>query len=939
MSTLFFTDIHFGRRNNSIEHNTDCYNFVKWVYDYCINHPEITRIGFLGDWFENRNAIDVMTMTYGYDSAQLLNSLNIPILFCIGNHDLYKRYSREHFSTVHYNELSNFIIVDKPTIHDNMLFCPFLFEDEYDSLHQYKNIPIWAGHFEFEGFSITSYNTKKEGGPSHSSFKYVKLILSGHYHKRQSADNTTYIGNTFPMDFSDVNDTERGICILNETDLQLSFLAWPDQPTYHRIKYSEIDKVSFPPKSRVKCLMDVVVEQEQLVEVKKQLSLTGIREVLCEEPKIAFEDMFSLDADEQINVSDFSTLKQLLDQMIDNIVSPDIDNALLKSILNKSGEFDTFNSTSDAITFKQLSFKNLYSYGNNLNTVVFDDAGLFNLIYGENHDVVYDDNDKCKSGTGKSTILNAVSYCLYDRVIKNNVTFDDMINNINKANLYCELVFEKSQILYKITRRRKFGKKSINDVTFEIIDQNGIVVKDLTKDSAANTNKFIKDIIGLQFETFTRMVLFSASNTPFFSLPVTSSTELSQTDILEDLFRLKELTTKAENIKKLTKSMKDELKIELEILNQKEQLNNQKMSTMQNLINNFDNWEQTKQKDIERIQNQLQSIPENVERIISDIDTINLLRDNAKKTQSIIKEITRDINDLSKEQQSLNIEITALSQNICPFCKQVHTDEQKLKNKQRIIIENNDMISELTQEKLEHENILKNIEIDVTKLQYVDKYPNISRVFSEKAVLESKLEMLRKSSNPFEIALETIDQTLIDIDYSKKQNLTKEIEHSEFLVKLLTKKDSFVRKSLLKQNLPFLNTKINEYLTQLKLPHLVYFTEELLTKIELNGRAFAFSTISNGQIARVNIALCLAFRDVIARMHSPINLLMLDECLDTGLSANGVANTVKLIREKSKKENIKIFIVTHREEVTHIHYDSKFKVTLQNNFSNVQQES
>lgn len=938
MSTLFFTDIHFGRRNNSIEHNTDCLNFIKWVHHYCTNHPEITRVGFLGDWFENRNAIDVLTMTYGYEGAQLLNSLNIPILFCIGNHDLYKRYSREHFSTVHYNDLSNFIVVDKPTIHNNMLFCPFMFEEEYDSLHTYKNVPVWAGHFEFEGFSITSYNTKKEGGPSHNSFKYVKLILSGHYHKRQSADNTTYIGNTFPMDFSDVNDIDRGICILDENTLEMQFISWPDQPTYHRVKYSEINSITFPPKSRVKCLMDVVVEQENVLEVKKALSSNGVREILCEEPKITFEDMFTLDKDEQINISDFSTLKQLLDQMIDNINSPDIDTTVLKSILNKSGEFDTFNSTSDTITFKRLDFKNLYSYGNNINSIVFEDAGLFNLIYGENHDVVYDDNDKCKSGTGKSTILNAISYCLYDRVIKNNVSFDDMINNINKANLFCELVFEKSQILYKITRRRKFGKKGINDVTFMTVDVNGNTITDLTKDSAANTNKAIKDIIGLQFETFTRMVLFSASNTPFFSLPVASSTELSQTDILEDLFRLKELTTKADNIKKLTKMLKDDLKVELEILSQKEKLNNQKVATMQNLINNFDNWQITRKNDIQRIEAQLKSIPDNVEHIINDTATIIDLRLKQKKCQSLIKDISRDIKDLKKEQEVLNVEINALQQNKCPFCKQSHTDNKQLLKKQELVIENNTIIGELELELQEQEAQNIDINREVVKLAYVDNYPNISKTFSEKAVLESKLEMLQKATNPFQIALDTVDQSLIVIDYSKKQQLTTEIEHSEFLIKLLTKKDSFVRKALLKQNLPFLNTKINEYLTQLKLPHLVYFTEELLTKIELNGREFAFSTISNGQIARVNIALCLAFRDVIARMHSPINLLMLDECLDTGLSANGVANTVKLIRDKSKKENIKIFIVTHREEVTHIHYDAKFKVTLQNNFSNLQKE-
>jgi len=938
MSTLFFTDIHFGRRNNSIEHNTDCFNFVQWVYDFCVTHPEIDRIGFLGDWFENRNAIDVLTMSYGYESAQLLNSLNIPILFCIGNHDLYKRYSREHFSTVHYNDLTNFIVVDKPTIHKNMLFCPFLFEDEYETLHQFKKVPIWAGHFEFEGFSITSYNTKKEGGPTHKSFNYVKLILSGHFHKRQQTDNTVYIGNTFPMDFSDVNDVDRGICILDEKNLTLSYVSWPNQPTYHRIKYSEIQNVNLPPKSRVKCLMDIVVEQEQVVEIKKQLSNNGVREVLCEEPKIAFEDMFVLEKDEVINVSSFSTLKQLLDLMIDNIKSDDIDNQFLKNILSKSGEFDTFSSNSDPITFKTLSFKNFYSYGNNLNILNFDEAGLFNLIYGENQDVVYDDNDKCKSGTGKTTILNAISYCLYDRVIKNNVTFDDMINNINKANLYCELLFEKSQKLYKIIRRRKFGKKNTNDVTFYIVDDNGDVISDLTKDSSANTNKLIKDIIGLQFETFTRMVLFSASNTPFFSLPVTSSTELSQTDILEDLFRLKELTTKADNIKKLQKQLRDELKVESEIVSQKEKMNNQKLATMQNLITNFDNWEKNKSNNIKNIKSQLDSIPSNIEQIIIDIEELTKIRNNIKRNQTLIKDIVRDKKDVEKEQEKLAIEIDSLSKSICPFCKQKHIDETKLTNKKVLSEENFKIIQELELEILEQEQNLKTLQTGIEKLIYVDEYQNASKTFSEKAVLESKLEDLEKSVNPFSIAMDTVDQSIINIDYTKRDELSKEIDHCDFLVKLLTKKDSFVRKSLLKQNLPFLNTKINEYLTHLKLPHLVYFNEELQTKIELNGREFAFSTISNGQVARINIALCLAFRDVIARMHSPINMLMLDECLDTGLSANGVANTVRMIRDKSAKEQLKIFIVTHREEVTHIHYDCKFKVTLQNNFSTISKE-
>ena len=149
MKGLYFTDIHFGRRNNSKEHNEDCFNFVTWAISKAKEH-NVDFIGFLGDWFENRNAIDVSTLNIAYEAAKQLSLLGVPVYFCIGNHDLYKRYSREHFSTVHYNDIDNFVIVDKPIVANNILFCPFLFEEEYDSLSQYSNIPVWAGHLQHQ---------------------------------------------------------------------------------------------------------------------------------------------------------------------------------------------------------------------------------------------------------------------------------------------------------------------------------------------------------------------------------------------------------------------------------------------------------------------------------------------------------------------------------------------------------------------------------------------------------------------------------------------------------------------------------------------------------------------------------------------------------------------------------------------------------------------
>ena len=139
MKGLLFTDIHWGRRNNSLEHNQDCADFIDWVCKEAVT-SSVDFIGFLGDWFESRNAIDVSTMNMAYHAAVQLSKLNIPIYFCVGNHDLYKRFTRDKFSTVHYSDIPNFYVVDEPIVYDNMLWVPFLFEEEYPSLVKYRSI-------------------------------------------------------------------------------------------------------------------------------------------------------------------------------------------------------------------------------------------------------------------------------------------------------------------------------------------------------------------------------------------------------------------------------------------------------------------------------------------------------------------------------------------------------------------------------------------------------------------------------------------------------------------------------------------------------------------------------------------------------------------------------------------------------------------------------
>lgn len=299
-----FTDIHFGRRSNSRIHNQDCLDFVLWFCDVVSKDLSYTHVCFLGDWFENRSTVNIETLEMSYKSLKALNSLGIPVYFVVGNHDLYQRTTRDLYSTRMFGELSNFKVVDRVIIEDGLLFSPYLFEDEYKELTKHLNLWAWLGHFEFRNFVVTGLNTVLGHGPDHTQFSGPKKILSGHFHKRQQQDNVVYVGNTFPMDFGDVDDQERGMCTYDVLADKLSFEAWPEAPSFMKVNLSDVINGNFSPepRARVKCLADVklsfleaqelregMVETFQLRDFSLTDDRTAIQEVL-EGDNLAMDD-------------------------------------------------------------------------------------------------------------------------------------------------------------------------------------------------------------------------------------------------------------------------------------------------------------------------------------------------------------------------------------------------------------------------------------------------------------------------------------------------------------------------------------------------------------------------------------------------------------------------------------------------------------------------
>ena len=283
-----FTDIHFGRKNASEVHNSDCLEFVEWFIKNC-KKEKVDHIIFGGDWFEHRDSIAGRTLHYSHKAMKRIHEElgDMPFFFLVGNHDLVFRNNRETFNTKIFEPYPNMIIIDESLsveiANKKVLFCPFLFKDEYpNQIDLVNSHEIVFGHFEFKGFVVTGDTKTMDHGPEHTDFKRCKRIFTGHFHKRQNKGNVFYLGNTFPMDYSDANDADRGMAIYTYDTDELKYINWEDSPTYIRCNLSDLiekPKKYLKSKATVRCEADVEISYEDKLKIETKLSQKyGLRE-------------------------------------------------------------------------------------------------------------------------------------------------------------------------------------------------------------------------------------------------------------------------------------------------------------------------------------------------------------------------------------------------------------------------------------------------------------------------------------------------------------------------------------------------------------------------------------------------------------------------------------------------------------------------------------
>jgi len=578
------------------------------------------------------------------------------------------------------------------------------------------------------------------------------------------------------------------------------------------------------------------------------------------------------------------------------------------------------------INIKNLTVKNFMSVGNATQGIDFDRKDL-TLVLGENLDL---GGDGSRNGTGKTTIINALSYALYGTALSN-IRKDNLVNKTNAKNMVVSLDFSVGNKDYRIERGRK-----PNVLKFYVNSEEQAATDNAQGDSR-ETQDAIEKTLGLSHDMFKHILALNTYTEPFLSLKAND-----QRTIIEQLLGITLLSERADKIKELNRDTKDGITQEEFRIRAIQEANKRIEEQIENLKRRQSLWTTKHTEDVAKLQTAL----EELQKIDIEVE-IQSHKDHAAWDQR-----RRDFNDLSgaisrakldlqREQKSadrLAKEIITLESHTCHTCGQAfHDDKQaqvlKVKRKE---------LKEAVANVGVHTSTLTELQaasdaigpIGLPPKMFYDQEQDAIAHRATLANLQQQIDAKTGEVDPYGEQIEEMQaQALQEVSYDTVNELTRIQEHQEFLLKLLTSKDSFIRKKIIEQNLSYLNTRLTYYLDRIGLPHTVVFQNDLSVSIEELGRELDFDNLSRGERNRLILSMSWAFRDVYESLYQPINILFIDEMIDSGMDTQGVENSLALLKHMSRERHKSIWLVSHRDELAG-RVENILKVVKENGFTN-----
>lgn len=267
---IFFTDIHFGMKSNSHTHNQDCLDFIDFVIETGKARNCETCI-FLGDWHHNRASLNISTLNYSVRGMDKLTKAFTQVVMLPGNHDEHYRDTREMNSIVWTKQYDNVRFYDEITVENDVAVLPWLVGDEHKTVKNIEAKYMFA-HLELPNFFMNAMVKMPDVGELKTDDLHSETIFTGHFHKRQTSGNVTYIGNAFPHNYADAGDDDRG-CMILDWGQTPEYIKWENAPKYRRFMLSSIlektDELLLP---NMYCRVDIDLDisYEEATFIKEQ---------------------------------------------------------------------------------------------------------------------------------------------------------------------------------------------------------------------------------------------------------------------------------------------------------------------------------------------------------------------------------------------------------------------------------------------------------------------------------------------------------------------------------------------------------------------------------------------------------------------------------------------------------------------------------------------
>ena len=562
------------------------------------------------------------------------------------------------------------------------------------------------------------------------------------------------------------------------------------------------------------------------------------------------------------------------------------------------------------IKIKDLTVKNFMSVGNQTQAVDFDQQQL-TLVLGENLDQGGDDSGS-RNGTGKTTIINALSYALYGLALTN-IKRNNLINKTNGKGMVVTLQFEKDATSYRVERGRgpNFLKFYVNDQEQELIDE--------SQGDSRKTQETINELLGMSHDMFKHIVALNTYTEPFLSMRTND-----QRAIIEQLLGITILTEKSTSLKDKIKETKDSIVQETLKIEAIETSNDKIKASIEQLAQRQRAWNAKHKKDCENLSNAIDEL-EQLD-IESELELHEKLANWTEHNNTILA-LKKELSTLEpallradKSVEKVTLDIAGLDNAICYACDQPLGEEKK----QEILATKTKELEDAVAYQLEISTKCTDVVTALDEIGDINGKPTTFYDTAKEAYehrsnvenLKSSLSRTEAEDDPYEIQINDLNETAIqEVNWNTVNDLVRYKDHQEFLMKLLTNKDSFIRKKIIDQNLAYLNNRLTYYLDKIGLPHQVVFLNDLTVEITQLGQDLDFDNLSRGERNRLILGLSFAFRDVWESLYQNINLLFIDELIDSGMDTAGVENSLAVLKKMGRERDKNIYLISHKDEL------------------------